>query len=95
MDKITVAPQQKRNIEELGQAYILEGVAYDPIKITSLHNYNKQSRVYCKSCDWETTVGELPEDNGRIQPDMCPDCVKKGEMGFIRSTPKSPKEATG
>ena len=94
MNELIIAPQQKRNIEELGQAYILEGVAYDPIKVTSLHNYDEESRVYCKTCEWETTVGELPEDSGRIQPDMCPDCIKREEIGFIRSVPKGARAAT-
>ena len=94
MSELTIAPQHERNITELGQAYVVEGVAYDPLQMTSLHNYDADSRVYCKSCEWETTVSELPEDSGHIQPDMCPDCAKKDDLGFVRSVPKDAKAAT-
>jgi len=87
MSEYTIAPQHKRNIDELGQAYIIEDVAYDPLQVSFLCNYDDKAPVYCKSCEWETTVGELPEDSGTVQPDMCPDCAKDGKLGFVRSEP--------
>ena len=81
------APQHRRTIIELGEAYVIEDVLYSAIKCTYLCNYDDSVRVYCETCDWETTVGELPEDSGTVQPDMCPACVKRGEIGWVRSTP--------
>jgi len=89
MSDLIYAPQHERNISELGQAYIIEGVAYDPLKMSFLCNYDDDVRVFCKSCEWETTVKELPEDSGRVQPDMCPECAKNDELGFVRSRPES------
>ena len=95
MSSLLIAPQHERNISEHGVAYVIESVAYDSMKVTHLCNYHPDSRVYCKNCEWETTVSELPHpdtDNSVVQPDMCPDCVKRGELGFVRSTPKAAKE---
>lgn len=78
----TIAPQHGQDLAEL-DPYIIEGVAYSPLKMTSLHNYDKDLELRCDSCEWTTTVGELPDDDGKIQPDMCPDCAKDGEMGFV------------
>ena len=86
-----IAPQHGHDLEEV-KPYIIEGVAYSPLKMTYLHNYDDDRRVFCESCGWETTVGDLPEDNGRVRPDLCPDCTKKGKMGFVRTAdPNSPK----
>ena len=86
LSEYTIAPQHAMDLAEL-DPYVIEGVAYSPLKMTFLCNYNGDRRVYCKSCDWETTVGELPEDSGRVQPDMCPDCAKNDELGFVRHEP--------
>jgi len=91
MDTLIYAPQHKRQIDELGEAHIIEGVAYSPLKCSYLSHYDESAPVYCKSCDWETTVEELPEDSGRVQPDMCPECAKNDELGFVRSQPTNPK----
>lgn len=87
-DGIIHAPQHKRQIDEIGEAYIIEGVTYSPLKPTFLCGYDTDTRVHCDSCQWQTTVGELPKDSGRVQPDMCPDCAKRGELGFVRSRPE-------
>lgn len=84
MSDLIYAPQHEPTITELGEAYIIEGVAYSPLKMTFKINAREDRRVYCKSCEWETNVGELPKDSGRVQPDMCPDCAKNGELGFVR-----------
>lgn len=80
---LTIAPQHGVDLIEL-DPYIIEGVAYSPLKVHSLHNYGESLELRCDSCEWTATVGELPEDSGRIQPDMCPDCAKVGELGFVR-----------
>lgn len=80
----TIAPQHATDLATL-EPYIIEGVAYSPLKTTSLHNYDTSLKVRCNSCEWETTVGQLPEDAGRIQPDMCPDCAKRGEIGHLKT----------
>lgn len=80
-----IAPQHEVDLEVTGlEPRIIEGVAYSPLKMTFLCNHDDDVRVFCKSCDWGTTVGELPEDGGRVQPDMCPACAKNGEIGFVR-----------
>ena len=84
-DQYIPAPQHDMDVEEL-EPYIIEGVGYSPLKMTYLSSsHDEDLIVYCKSCEWETTVGELPEDSGYVQPDMCPDCAKRDELGFVRS----------
>lgn len=85
------APQHEMDLQEL-DPYIIEGVEYSPLKMTYLCNYDESIELRCDSCDWTTTVGELPKDSGRVQPDLCPDCAKTGELGFVRSA--SPADGT-
>jgi hypothetical protein len=88
---MTVAPQHERGLEEL-DPYVIEGVKYSPLKMTFLCNYDKSLEVRCNECTWSTTVGQLPEDSGRVMPDMCPDCVKNDQLGFVRC--ESPADGT-
>lgn len=81
-----IAPQHELDLETL-EPYVIEGVAYSPNKMTYLINADEDRRVYCKSCEWDTTVGELPDDAGRVQPDLCPRCAKAGNLGFVRTEP--------
>lgn len=90
-EEYVIAPYHDHDLEEL-DPYVIEGVAYSPLKIASLHNYDDSLELRCDSCDWTTTVGELPEDAGRIEPDMCPDCAKDGDLGFVRT--ESPADGT-
>ncbi len=88
----TIAPQHKNDLTEV-EAYIIEGVKYSPLKMTYLStNRDESLEVRCDSCDWETTVGDLPEDCGYVQPDVCPNCAKRNELGFVRSA--SPADGT-
>lgn len=81
-----VAPQHGPDLSNI-TGYKIEGVLYSPLKVTSLHNYDDKHRIYCRDCDWETTVGELPKDAGRVMPDMCPDCAKDNELSFVDKDP--------
>lgn len=78
------APYHDQDLEDT-DPYVIEEVAYSPLKVRFLCNYDGDVVVFCKRCDWETAVETLPEDNGRVQPDMCPDCAKDGEIGFVRN----------
>lgn len=91
LSEYTIAPQHGLDLAEL-DPYIIEGVAYSPLKMSHLYNHDESLELRCNSCEWTTTVGELPEDSGRVQPDMCPDCAKKGELGFVRC--ESPADGT-
>jgi hypothetical protein len=91
LSQYTIAPQHGVDLAEL-DPYIIEGVAYSPLKMTFLSNYDESLELRCDSCEWTTTVGELPEDSGRVQPDMCPDCAKEGQLGFVRC--ESPADGT-
>lgn len=88
---LVIAPQHENDLEEL-EPYIIEGVKYSPLKMTFLCNYDESLELRCNSCDWTTTVGQLPEDSGRVQPDLCPDCAKRDELGFVRC--ESPCDGT-
>lgn len=85
------APTHDKHLEEV-EPYIIEDVAYSPLKVSYLMNYDDDIEVHCDSCSWQTTVGQLPEDSGTIQPDICPSCAKRDELGFVRS--ESPADKT-
>jgi len=88
----TIAPQHSMDLAEL-DPYLIEGVAYSPLKMTFLSSsYDESLELRCDSCEWTTTVGGLPQDSGYVQPDMCPDCAKEGELGFVRH--ESPADGT-
>lgn len=88
----TIAPQHGTDLSELAP-YIIDGVAYSPLKMTFLSsNYDESLELRCNSCEWTTTVGKLPEDGGYVQPDMCPDCAKEDKLGFVRC--ESPADGT-
>lgn len=89
-DGCVIAPGHEPDLDVL-DPYVIEGVAYSPLKMTFLHNYDPESPVWCKSCDWERSAGDLPEDAGRVQPDCCPACAKRGELGWVRSQPLGTK----
>lgn len=89
-DNIT-APQHGHDLKEL-DPYVIEGVKYSPLKMTFLFNHEESLEVRCDSCKWSTTVGDLPEDSGCAQPDVCPECAKNGELGFVRT--ESPADGT-
>jgi len=92
-DELVTAPQHELDLEEL-EPYVIEEVAYSPLKVTFLSSgYEDDIAVVCGSCDWETTVGDLPEDaGGAVQPDMCPACAKRNEIGHVRH--ESPADRT-
>jgi len=84
LQEYVIAPQHGRDLAVL-DPYIIEGVAYSPNKMTYLCGaYDDTQEVYCNRCGWETTAGELPYDSGYVQPDLCPECAKEGELGFVR-----------
>lgn len=85
------APQHEEDLEEL-DPYVIEGVRYSPLKMTYLMNYEDSLELRCNSCEWTITVGELPEDSGYVQPDVCPECVKNDDLGFVRT--ESPADGT-
>lgn len=88
----TVAPQHGPDLESL-EPYIIEGVAYSPLKMVfKSSGHDEGLELRCNSCEWTTTIGELPQDSGYVQPDMCPDCAKEGELGFVRC--ESPADGT-
>jgi len=92
LSEYTIAPQHSMDLAEL-DPYIIEGVAYSPNKMTFLSSsYDESLELRCNSCGWTTTVGELPEDAGYVQPDVCPDCAKVNELGFVRH--QSPADGT-
>lgn len=94
LDEYVIAPQHGHDLVVL-DPYIIEGVAYSPNKMTYKCNYDEGDldlELRCDSCDWTTTLGELPEDAGRVQPDLCPDCAKRSELGFVRC--ESPADGT-
>jgi hypothetical protein len=92
LSEYTIAPQHGTNLAEL-EPYIIEGVAYSPLKMTFLSSsYDESLELRCDSCEWTTTVGDLPQDLGYVQPDVCPDCAKVGELGFVRC--QSPADGT-
>lgn len=87
-----IAPQHDNDLQEL-EPYVIEGVKYSPLKMTFLCNYDDESlEARCDSCEWTTTIGELPEDSGYVLPDLCPDCAKRDELGFVRHA--SPADGT-
>ena len=93
MDSLIYAPQHKPDIDSIGEAYIFEGVAYSPLKMTFKSSSHSESlELRCNSCEWIATVGDLPEDSGYVQPDMCPECAKNDELGFVRC--ESPADHT-
>ncbi|SIR99916.1 hypothetical protein SAMN05421858_5078 [Haladaptatus litoreus] len=86
--------EHEHDLEEI-DGYELEGVLYSPLKCSFLSPSHKETYpVVCKSCDWETTVGELPRD-GRayVQPPQCPACEKRGDLGFVRTKVTDAKPA--
>jgi len=92
LSEYTVAPQHGTDLAEL-DPYIIEEVAYSPLKMVfKSSSHDEALELRCDSCEWTTTVGELPQDSGYVQPDMCPDCAKEGELGFVRC--ESPAEKT-
>jgi len=92
LSEYIIAPQHGMDLAEL-DPYIIEGVAYSPNKMTfKSSNYDETLELRCDSCQWTTTVGELPQDSGYVQPNMCPDCAKGGELGFVRC--QSPADRT-
>jgi hypothetical protein len=92
LSEYTIAPQHGTDLSEL-DPYIIEGVAYSPLKMTFKSSSHDESlELRCDSCEWTTTVGELPQDSGYVQPDMCPDCAKEDELGFVRC--QSPADGT-
>jgi hypothetical protein len=92
LSEYTIAPQHGTDLSEL-EPYIIEGVAYSPLKMTFLSSSHDETlELRCDTCEWTTTVGELPRDSGYVQPDMCPDCAKNGELGFVRC--QSPADGT-
>jgi len=65
--------------------HIIEGVAYSPLKVSfKLGDYDESLELRCDSCRWTTTVGDLPQETGYVCPDLCPDCAKQGDLGFVR-----------
>ena len=91
LSEYTIAPQHASDLAEL-EPYIIEEVAYSPLKVSFLCNYDDTIELRCNECTWTATVGDLPEDSGRVQPDLCPDCAKDGELGFVRH--ESPADGT-
>lgn len=92
MTDTVIAPQHEHDLTEL-EPYIIEGVGYSPLKMTYKSSSHDESlELRCDSCEWTTTVGELPKDTGYVQPDMCPDCAKNNELGFVRC--ESPADGT-
>jgi len=88
----TIAPQHSTDLAEV-DPYIFQGVAYSPLKCAFLSPGRDEGLfVVCDSCEWYCTVGDLPEDTGYVQPDLCPACAERGELGFIRS--QSPADGT-
>ena len=84
LSEYTIAPQHAMDLSEL-DPYIIEGGAYSPLKMTFMSSSHDESlELRCDSCEWTTTAGELPQDSGYVQPDMCPDCAKNGDLGFVR-----------
>jgi len=89
---MTIAPQHENDLEEL-EPYVIEGVKYSPLKMTyKSKSHNESLELRCDSCEWTTTIGKLPNDKGYVQPDMCPDCAKRGALGFVRC--ESPDDGT-
>lgn len=96
VDEYTIAPQHSADLSEV-DPHVHERVAYSPLKCTYLsQSYDESLLVVCDSCDWTCEVGELPEDTdgggGYIQPDMCPACAKRGDIGHLRC--QSPADGT-
>jgi hypothetical protein len=84
LSEYTIAPQHAHDLAEL-DPYIIEGVAYSPLKMSFLsRSYDESLELRCDSCSWTTTVGDLPQDTGYVQPDLCPGCAKDGALGFVR-----------
>jgi hypothetical protein len=93
MTDTIIAPQHDTDLQEL-EPYIIEDVAYSPLKMTYKSSSHDESlELRCDSCDWTSTVGELPKKGSSyVQPDMCPDCAKSNELGFVRC--ESPADGT-
>lgn len=85
---VITAPQHQPDLDSLDDdGVVIEGVRYSPLKIIHLSSgYDDATPVFCEVCDWTTTVGDLPtsDHGGTIQPDVCPDCAKDGDLGFVR-----------
>jgi len=83
----TIAPNHAADLADV-EPITLEGVAYAPTKCTFLSSSQDEDLlVVCGECDWQTEVGNLPQEDvsvGYEQPDMCPDCAKQGEIGHVR-----------
>lgn len=84
LSEYVIAPQHSMDLAVL-DPHVIEGVAYSPNKCCYLINYPDDAVVYCKTCDWESSVSKLPYESGAVQPDMCPDCAKDGQIGHVRS----------
>jgi hypothetical protein len=92
MTDYTVAPHHDKDLSKL-EPYIIEGVAYSPLKMTfHSSNHDESLEVRCDSCEWATALGKLPKNLGYVEPDLCPDCAKNGELGFVRC--ESPADGT-
>jgi hypothetical protein len=92
LSEYTIAPQHALDLKEV-DPYIIEGVAYSPLKVTHKSSSHDESLIVCcNNCEWQTTIGQLPKDGMYVQPDMCPDCAKKQELGFVRC--QSPADRT-
>jgi hypothetical protein len=90
-DAYIISPDDETQIKEIG-AYLIEGVAYAPLTIHFLCNYDDETPVTCQTCSWETTVGDLPSDSGAVQPPLCPACLKRDDtISGVRSTPLGAK----
>lgn len=92
LSEYTIAPQHASDLSEL-DPHIIEGVAYSPLKVTfKSSSHDEDLELRCDSCEWTTTVGDLPKETGYVQPDLCPDCAKQGKLGFVRC--QSPADGT-
>ena len=92
LSEYTIAPQHGTSLVN-NDPYIIEGVAYSPLKMRYLSSsYDESLKLRCDSCEWTTTLGKLPNDMGYVQPDMCPNCAKRDELGFVRC--ESPADGT-
>lgn len=102
LSKCVIAPHHANDLSEV-EPIILEGVAYSPLKCAYKSSSHDESlEVRCNECEWTTTVGDLPRGTGfddeetetssYVQPNMCPACAKRGDIGFLRC--QSPADGT-